>query len=97
LRSTLRSWLYLHLKPLVHWPCLKNSHTTDLGSTPVRVVCAGVGGCRWGGSSKGGAGSECQSGLYKNMQQETNRRVQAAHHTPSTPIAAKPAAVLLAW
>ena len=39
LRSTLRSCEYLHLKPLVHWPCLKNSHTTDLGSTPASEVC----------------------------------------------------------
>lgn len=33
-RSTLRSWLYLHLKPLVHWPARKYSQTMDLGSTP---------------------------------------------------------------
>lgn len=34
LRSTDRSWLNLHLKPLVHWPWRKYSHTMDLGSTP---------------------------------------------------------------
>jgi len=32
--STFRSWLNLHLKPLVHWLARKNSHTMDLGSTP---------------------------------------------------------------
>lgn len=26
--------LALHLLPLVHWPCRKNSQTTDFGSTP---------------------------------------------------------------
>mmetsp|Transcript_36324 Transcript_36324/g.50455 ORF Transcript_36324/g.50455 Transcript_36324/m.50455 type:complete len:207 (+) Transcript_36324:509-1129(+) len=34
LRSTARSWEYLHLKPFWHLPCLKNSHSTDFGSTP---------------------------------------------------------------
>lgn len=29
-----KSWLNLHLSPLVHWPCLKNAHSTDFGSTP---------------------------------------------------------------
>ncbi|TNN32863.1 hypothetical protein EYF80_056975 [Liparis tanakae] len=29
-----RSWLNLHFSPLVHWPCLKKAHSTDLGSTP---------------------------------------------------------------
>ena len=33
--STARSWENLHLSPLVHWPCLKNAHSTDFGSVPV--------------------------------------------------------------
>ena len=34
--SMARSWENLHLSPLVHAPCLKNAHSTDLGSTPVQ-------------------------------------------------------------
>jgi len=34
--STLRSWENLHLLPFPHWPCLKNEHNTDFGSTPMK-------------------------------------------------------------
>lgn len=56
LRSTSRSWLYLHLKPLVHLPCRKYSHSMDLGSTPARRRVGGIQDLKYGRISR-----ECSS------------------------------------